>query len=188
MQPEETRQLARAAVTAGETAAIPSKSLVPQAHGGALLAGGQAGNRGGGRQKESLRQRMRDMLGETLSAMGQALSGERSAASAGKAILNDPRVCSLDPHVRAVIEAVCRDHLTATLSAREIGQFHETLARYGVGALQEVEHTKNETRYVIRYPVAQEAVIAGTPVVDVPAPHAMRVLNDGAASVAGTDR
>src|SRR6185312_15689574 len=92
---DEITPLSRAAVTAGETAVQTTAGLIPQAHGGALLPGGKRGNRGGGRQKEALRERMRDMLSATLDAMAKALSGERTSADSRSAILDDPRVAAL---------------------------------------------------------------------------------------------
>jgi hypothetical protein len=151
---------ARAEAPAHETATKTAEDgrgpaeprLIPQAHGGQLLAGGKPGNRGGGRPKESLRQRMRELLDATLDAMYAALAGERSAAESVRAITNDPRITALAPEVREVIEIVCREHIQTTLTPREIGQFHETLARYGVGTQQEIESTEKQVRYVIRLP------------------------------------
>ena len=144
--------LAPAGETAGETPVNTGSSLRMQAHGGALLTGGKPGNRGGGRPKESLRQRMRELLDATLDAMTRALAGERSAAESLRAILDDPRIIVLESEVRQVVADVCQDHITTKLTAREIGQFHETLARYGVGTQQEIESTERQVRYVIRLP------------------------------------
>ena len=49
------------AVSAGQTPA-----LVPQDHGGALLAGGQLGNKGGGRTPDELRALMREPLAKAI--------------------------------------------------------------------------------------------------------------------------
>ena len=163
--------LALAAETAGETAVNTSPGLRVQAHGGALLSGGKPGNRGGGRPKESLRQRMRELLDATLNAMAAALSGERGAAEAYKRIANDPRITVLDASIQDIVLSACRDHITTKLTAREIGQFHETLARYGVGTQQEIESTENQVRYVIRLPARPSAETKRVAVVSPPVAH-----------------
>ena len=49
------------AVSAGQTA-----DLIPQEHGGALLAGGKIGNKGGGRTPDELRALMREPLAKAI--------------------------------------------------------------------------------------------------------------------------
>lgn len=145
---------ARAGAIPEKTAAITAASqLIPQAHGGALLTGGTIGQRGGaGRPKESLRIKMRSALETTLEALSAALAGERLTSSASEALLTDPRVAALGADVVATLADVCRDHLTARLSTRELTQIADTLARYGVGTQQEKEETKTQVRYVIHLP------------------------------------
>lgn len=48
--------------TAGQTAALPR--LVPQPHGGALLTGGQPGNRGGRRYKDDTIEQLGELIAE----------------------------------------------------------------------------------------------------------------------------
>lgn len=133
-------------------------ALVPQPHGGALLAGGLPGNRGGpGRPKEELRARMRAMLDGAHDAMAAALAGERLAGEARAALLADPRVAGLPEGVRADVEAAIAENVTATLTTRELIQLHESLARYGVGVQQEVEKKDDAVRYVVHVPVRDGA-------------------------------
>jgi hypothetical protein len=104
---------------------------------------------------------MRVALDETLDAMLATLRGERLSHDAESAILEDPRIQCLDLELQATIAAVCREHLTARLSTRELTQVHETLARYGVGTQQQSETVSTQTRYVIRLPQRQSGPAAG---------------------------
>lgn len=148
---------ARAGTLPEKTAAITAaRQLIPQARGGALLAGGTPGQRGGsGRPKESLRLKMRAALDSAVDSIVAALAGERLAATSETALLNDPRILALGHEVVATLADACRDHLTARLSTRELTQIAETLARYGLGTQQEREESKSAVRYVIRLPARE---------------------------------
>jgi len=143
----------------GEFAAeipVPTEqqTLIPQAHGGALLAGGVRRHRGGtGRPKEELRVKMRELLAQTLEAMQAAVEGERLAGDALRRLVNDERIAALPEDVRETIAVAARDHLTARLSNRELVQYQDALARYSVGTQQQVERTEKQVRYIVRLPV-----------------------------------
>jgi hypothetical protein len=133
------------------------RALIPQPHGGALLAGGTPGQKGGpGRPKDALREKMRIALDAALEAILAALAGERLATDATDALLRDPRIVSLGPVAVARIAEVAREHFRATLSPRELIQAHETLAKYGVGLQTQVESKATNTRYVIQLPARRK--------------------------------
>jgi hypothetical protein len=136
-----------------EQSAAPQPALIPQRHGGALLSGGKPGNAGGpGRPKDELRAKMRTAADATLDAMLTALAGERLAPDALADVLADPEVQALGPEVIAALQAVLPRHLRARLSNRELSQYHETLAKYGVGIQAEIDSKHTDVRYVIRLP------------------------------------
>lgn len=180
-----------ALTAAAETPEPRVPALVAQPHGGALLAGGLPGNRGGpGRPKAELRARMRAMLDDAHEAMAAALAGERLAGEARAALLADPRVAGLPEAARAEVEAAIAEHVTATLTMRELIQTHESLARYGVGVQQEKDTTSTKVSYIVHYPSKGQrarspadtgstvrlgrpaGLMAGEPVAVVPAPGA----------------
>lgn len=153
----------------------PGAALVPQLHGGALLPGGQAGNKGGGRPKEALRERSRGLYSATLEQIAAKLSGAALAHDAADRILIDPRVLALNDDVQTVLQTVVREHTPAQLTPGELQRVADTLGKYGLGTQQEVE--QNEThRYVVALPARvplpahMQNPQAGREVAMVPAP------------------
>ena len=57
-------------------------ALVPQAHGGALLAGGKPGNRGGGRPPDLIRQRCRESFDKRIPILEQIADDRLKKGSA----------------------------------------------------------------------------------------------------------
>ena len=57
-------------------------AVVPQKHGGALLPGGVAGNKGGGRPPNELRGSMREILEKGLPHLEEFATGEKDAKPA----------------------------------------------------------------------------------------------------------
>jgi hypothetical protein len=152
--------------SAGQSAAS-QPALIPQPHGGALLSGGKPGNAGGpGRPKDELRAKMRTAADAALDAMLAALAGERLATDAAAAVLNDADVQALGAEVVASLQTILPRHLTARLTNRELSQYHETLAKYGVGVQAEVDSRHSDVRYIIRLPsrAAPPAALPAAPI------------------------
>ena len=95
--------------------------LVPQEHGGALLAGGRPGNKGGGRTPNEIRVLMREPLAKLL-----PIITEIAEASDIQEV-----TC---PHCNE------KHEVTSWLKARDKLQAVDLLAKYGIGTRQEIEH------------------------------------------------
>ena len=104
-------------VSAGRTPA-----LVPQDHGGALLAGGQLGNKGGGKTPDEIRGTLRQILDE------HGIPWARDVLSA-------PRTVTCE--CGASIEPPASDAVKAKLG--------DTFLRVAVPSQQEVQHTGRVT-------------------------------------------
>ena len=95
--------------------------LVPQAHGGALLAGGKRGNKGGGRTPSEIRELMRQPLAKLLPIITR--------------IAEAPDVEEVEcPHCNEKVEVPSHRKDGDKLKAVDL------LARYGIGTRQEIEH------------------------------------------------
>lgn len=98
----------------------PELAHIPQPHGGALLSGGQKGNRGGGRLPNEIRELLRQGLNETVVSRLISIA-EGSATRAGCC----PR---------------CGDYIAQEEATfRESTQATATLLQYGVGTKFEME-------------------------------------------------
>jgi hypothetical protein len=131
----------KSANTSGET----NGALIPQKHGGALLAGGKVGHKGaGGRPSNEVRERF---LG-VVSDLGPDLARE---VAMGRPVQNIRlRVASLLPHIKcnvcgaAEIKLAKPDDLDLEITVETTASVRDRLAavdqaaRYGLGALREV--------------------------------------------------
>jgi hypothetical protein len=95
--------------------------LIPQEHGGALLAGGKPGNKGGGRTPNELRALMREPLAKLLPIITEIAEAKDIQE------VTCPH-CDGKHEVETFLKA--GDKLKAV----------DLLARYGIGTRQEVEH------------------------------------------------
>ena len=99
-----------------------SKELIPQAHGGALLAGGKRGNKGGGRTPNEIRVLMREPLAKLLPIITEIAEA------------------------KDIQEVTCphcdgKHDVVTWLKAGDKLKAVDLLARYGVGTHQAVETT-----------------------------------------------
>ena len=95
--------------------------LVPQAHGGALLAGGKPGNKGGGRTPNELRALFREPLAKLLPVVEQIAEAK------------DVQEVTC-PHCEKKLEVV------SWLKAGDKLKAVDLLGKYGLGTRQEIEH------------------------------------------------
>ena len=104
------------------TKGTDSKDLIPQPHGGALLAGGNPGNKGGGRTPNEIRVLMRQPLAKLLPIITEIAEAK------------DVQEVTC-PHCEEKHEVV------SWLKASDKLKAVDLLARYGIGTRQEVETT-----------------------------------------------
>ncbi len=103
------------------TAKTENVELVPQPHGGALLAGGKPGNKGGGRTPSEIRELMRKPLAKLLPIITEIAEAKDT---------------------QTVTCPKCGEKFEATswVKASDKLKAVDLLARYGIGTSKEVEH------------------------------------------------
>lgn len=133
---------------------LQSSGLRVQTHGGALRSG-NPGNKGGGRPKESLRRRMRRILGKSLDLLERDINAQLEGQ---EPVLASSSVGPAGPQ-------------KGPLTRAEVQKTAELAAKYGVGKEDKREVETKSVRYVIRLPArpAKTASVAA-PIAVVPAP------------------
>jgi len=145
--------MAKSAKTAPQAPKSPSKTpeLVPQPHGGALLSGGQKGNKGGpGRPTGALRARMFGALDEQLAVASDIASGQPVEMQE----INLPDVlahvecpsCGGGLQPKSVDDMLAKITVRGSASAGERLRALDFLARYGLGAIKAVSEDDVRSR------------------------------------------
>lgn len=146
------QQVDAALARVGVAASAPANDRV-QAHGGALRTG-NPGNKGGGRPKESLRRRMRRLLGKSLELLERDLNAQLDGT---EPVLASSSVGPAGPQ-------------KGPLTRAEVQKTAELAAKYGVGKEDKREVETTSVRYVIRLPAKPAKPASVGPVVVVSAP------------------